>query len=247
MNDTVTLFCVVNGDDPTDRTFPVKIEKTNTVGELKELIKTKKCPEFDDTVADSLTLWKVDISQDALASLEPDFDYVTENSKLSPLSTISEVFPEGPADKHLHIIVVRPAIAPVQNQMAFLQKRIEEQQMKLEEQQVKINKLKKKQKQGTKRKRVGTDDGENDSDEGRKIIRLSNVKLRWHVRCEKNGGDVRRQHLINSVIEQCGGKRRKISFACVRGQRDVRDVLDRIENKRLTREPFSPLVNKFTV
>jgi len=83
-----------------------------------------------------------------------------------------------------------------------------------------------------KRKRADTDDGENGDGESMKIIEMSDIKLKWHIHRKLNGGDLRRQYLINSVIERCGGKKRKIVFACAKGQRDIRNVLDRIENKR---------------
>ena len=58
MSDTLNLNCWVLGDDP-KRIFPVKIAKRKTVGGLKDAIKDKKKPEFDDYAADSLDLWKV--------------------------------------------------------------------------------------------------------------------------------------------------------------------------------------------
>ncbi|KAF9314604.1 hypothetical protein BG003_003982 [Podila horticola] len=54
------LFCLVNGE-PTSNAFPVEIKSTKTIGDLKDLIKTKKTPEFDDIAADKLTLWRVTI------------------------------------------------------------------------------------------------------------------------------------------------------------------------------------------
>jgi hypothetical protein len=52
------LFYWVQGDDPARR-FPVNIASTDTVGDLREMIKKKKEPEFDDVPADSLELWMV--------------------------------------------------------------------------------------------------------------------------------------------------------------------------------------------
>ena len=39
----------------------VHIALTKAVGDLKELIKAKKKPDFDDVPADSLKLWKVSV------------------------------------------------------------------------------------------------------------------------------------------------------------------------------------------
>ncbi|KAF9078942.1 hypothetical protein BGX23_005644, partial [Mortierella sp. AD031] len=54
------LFCLVNGE-ASSNAFSIKIPSTDTVDDLKDLIKTKKAPRFDDVAADELTLWKVSI------------------------------------------------------------------------------------------------------------------------------------------------------------------------------------------
>jgi len=114
MSDHTTLFCLVNGDNPVDRAFSVNVSNSNTVDELKELIKAKKQPEFDDIAADKLTLWRVNISQDELPELDADADPETLGEKLSPLSEIAEAFPDGVKKKHIHIIVVRPVVKEFQ-------------------------------------------------------------------------------------------------------------------------------------
>jgi hypothetical protein len=54
------LNCLVLGDDiSAGHVFSVKIAKSETVGGLKDTIKDKKTPEFDDHAADCLDLWKV--------------------------------------------------------------------------------------------------------------------------------------------------------------------------------------------
>ena len=58
MPDTLELICWVL-DDPFDRTFPVEIPNTKTVGALKDVIKDKKKPVFDGFPADALDLWMV--------------------------------------------------------------------------------------------------------------------------------------------------------------------------------------------
>ena len=52
------LNCIVFGDDPR-HIFPVDVERTKTVGDLKNVIKVAKKPEFDHVAADRLELWKV--------------------------------------------------------------------------------------------------------------------------------------------------------------------------------------------
>ena len=44
--------------------FPVEIEKNKVVGDLKEDIKKKQAPEFDDIPADKLVLFQVSIPVD---------------------------------------------------------------------------------------------------------------------------------------------------------------------------------------
>ena len=46
-------------DDSPERVFPVKIDGTESVGTLKEVIKDKKKPAFDLVPADTLELFKV--------------------------------------------------------------------------------------------------------------------------------------------------------------------------------------------
>ncbi len=84
---TITLSCLVVGENPYDNAFNVKVNKTEAVSELKDAIKEKKAPEFDNFATDKLKLWKVE---------------------LLPLSKISKHFTSQPADEHIHIIVQRP-------------------------------------------------------------------------------------------------------------------------------------------
>ncbi|KAG0320827.1 hypothetical protein BG000_003444 [Podila horticola] len=60
MDNRMGLFCLVDGE-ATSIAIPVEIESTKTIGDLKDLIKTKKTPRFDDIAADELTLWRVSI------------------------------------------------------------------------------------------------------------------------------------------------------------------------------------------
>ncbi|OAQ22601.1 hypothetical protein K457DRAFT_25897 [Linnemannia elongata AG-77] len=57
MNDNhLTLFCLVDGE-ATSNAFSVKIPLSDTIDDLKGLIKTKKTNDFQDVDADKLTLW----------------------------------------------------------------------------------------------------------------------------------------------------------------------------------------------
>ncbi|RHZ75624.1 hypothetical protein Glove_212g119 [Diversispora epigaea] len=60
--DTITLGCLVKGDDPYDNYFEVEINRTRTVSVLKELIKDKKKNTFATIDANQLKLWNVNVS-----------------------------------------------------------------------------------------------------------------------------------------------------------------------------------------
>ena len=101
-----TLLCVVDGEATA---FPVVVKPSNLVGELKDAIKTKKDPRFDDIAADKLTLWKVSIPLVPLHERKPIV--LTEHksaTELDPTDDISDVFKETPPKKTIHIIVQRP-------------------------------------------------------------------------------------------------------------------------------------------
>ena len=60
---SITLFCLVKGNT-TANAFSVKISRDEPISELKDAIKAKKAPEFDNFPADKLKLWKVEIPGD---------------------------------------------------------------------------------------------------------------------------------------------------------------------------------------
>jgi Crinkler effector protein N-terminal domain len=109
MTDIVTLFCLVEGES-TANAFTIKIPPTNTIDDLKKLIKKGKSPKFDDIAADKLKLWSVSIPADDANTLK---NLVLENNKdngvqeLLPMDDIADVFP-APPKKYIHIIVERP-------------------------------------------------------------------------------------------------------------------------------------------
>ncbi|KAF9984705.1 hypothetical protein BGZ65_012828 [Modicella reniformis] len=102
----LTLFCLAEGETTS---FPVEVDPTKTVDHLKELIKTKKSPEFDDFAADKLTLWRVSLpvvpKKDRKAISLAD---VLMKEELDETDDISDVFEEKPPKKTIHIIVQRP-------------------------------------------------------------------------------------------------------------------------------------------
>lgn len=131
MSNTLELNCWVLGDDP-NRVFAVEISSSKTVSFLKEVIKDKKKPVFDDIAADSLHLWmvsnatlwirriyddsfvfqKVDINLRTnsylLKSIKVDTD-IPAGKELDPWDRLSSVFENEAEDGYLRIIVQRPA------------------------------------------------------------------------------------------------------------------------------------------
>jgi hypothetical protein len=107
----ITIFCLIHGE-PATSAFPVKILESDTVGDLKKLIKSENIPRFDDIAAHELKLWSVSIPVDNTSVLE---NLVLENNKekgvqeLLPVKKISKIFPDEPAEEHIHIIVERPS------------------------------------------------------------------------------------------------------------------------------------------
>ncbi|KAG2056542.1 hypothetical protein BDR06DRAFT_879707 [Suillus hirtellus] len=101
------LNCIVLGDNPRC-IFPVDIERTEIVGDLKEVIKDKKRPEFDHIATDRLELWKVDLPIDEM--IEHNLNNLTLDpmKSLSPVDEMVEIFPDAPLRKYLHIIIQCP-------------------------------------------------------------------------------------------------------------------------------------------
>src|SRR5437868_11208874 len=113
---TITLSCLVVGENPYENAFNVKINKTEAVSELKDTIKEKQKPFFDNVAPKDIKLWKVDISLKeenkklfaVNTKINVNIKDKLEGEELKPLSKISKHFPSQPADKHIHIIVQRP-------------------------------------------------------------------------------------------------------------------------------------------
>ncbi|KAG0195067.1 hypothetical protein BGX28_002366, partial [Mortierella sp. GBA30] len=102
----VTLFCLVDGESTP---FPVEIESTKTIGQLKDAIKAKKAPRFDDVAADELTLWRVTLPLVPLKDRKPIIlSKVESATELDPGNDISDEFEEKLPKKTIHLIVQRP-------------------------------------------------------------------------------------------------------------------------------------------
>jgi hypothetical protein len=101
------LYCLVDGES-TSRAFEVEVPATRTVTFLKDKIKEKKAPEFDDIAADKLTLWHVCVAITDDDELPVLLDRLNEKKKLGPATRISKVFTEELPEETVHIMVQRP-------------------------------------------------------------------------------------------------------------------------------------------
>ncbi|KAG0011590.1 hypothetical protein BGZ81_002100 [Podila clonocystis] len=107
---SITLFCLQNGE-AASRVFSVEMDPAKTVDHLKDLIKAKKAPRFDDIAADELTLWRVSIPiADDVEELPILLDNVTgeDKKKLGPAMRLSNVFSKDFPEETIHVMVQRP-------------------------------------------------------------------------------------------------------------------------------------------
>ncbi|KAF8923569.1 hypothetical protein BGZ58_002786 [Dissophora ornata] len=94
----LNLNCLIDSD-PISKAFLLTITSIETVGELKQLIKTENAVNFMDVDAGSLTLWRVSI---------PDDDSLDDKTELNnPRTRLSKLFSESP-DDNTYIIVQPP-------------------------------------------------------------------------------------------------------------------------------------------
>ncbi|KIM73122.1 hypothetical protein PILCRDRAFT_733222 [Piloderma croceum F 1598] len=99
------LNCFVHDDDPR-HVFPVKIARTESIGTLKKAIKEEKKVALEHVDAEALRLWKVSIPVNGGFKENVSRVELKDEDELSPVDTLSDVFSEVPARKHLHIIVL---------------------------------------------------------------------------------------------------------------------------------------------
>ena len=101
----LSLNCFLVGDD-LDRTFTVKIEKTENLNILKRLIKEEKAPTLNHIAASDLDLWAAGFEMDALT--EELLNNALHKRKLSTTTKLSSIFKNVVNDDFLHIIVKAP-------------------------------------------------------------------------------------------------------------------------------------------
>ncbi|KAH9132621.1 hypothetical protein LEN26_007353 [Aphanomyces euteiches] len=116
----LTLFCVVVGDGSP---FPVEMDADQSVGDLKDKIKTKN-PNSFHCVAKDLDLyvafkdnaWLESTNPLALQWIEGDTPYemqkyLVKGMKMNPFSSLAKALPAPPGQDQLHILVVVPKSA----------------------------------------------------------------------------------------------------------------------------------------
>ncbi|KAK2459364.1 hypothetical protein APHAL10511_008622, partial [Amanita phalloides] len=98
----LSINCIVLGDDPKEG-FTVEIAKNKNVSVLKDLIKEKKKPHFDNVAASKLILSQVSLPMD------DNFEERIKNThQLNSLASLAQLFPHVERD-HIHIVVQGPA------------------------------------------------------------------------------------------------------------------------------------------
>jgi len=118
---SITLFCLVKGNTTTNA-FEVDIEKDKSISRLKDVIKAKKAPEFDNFPADKLKLWKVEIPDDhddPLNNLS-----LQDQPELLAIKKILKYFPDSPSEEHIHVLVKSPVTTTTSNREQVLLNRI---------------------------------------------------------------------------------------------------------------------------
>ncbi|KAF9323098.1 hypothetical protein BG006_001763 [Podila minutissima] len=103
------LFCVVDGETTP---FPITIDSTKTIGDLKDLIKAALTPQFDDITAKDLILWRV-IDSDNNDDETPIFlDNQPNKEKLRATKKLFMVFDAELPEDTIHVIVKQPPPDP---------------------------------------------------------------------------------------------------------------------------------------
>ncbi|KAF9424462.1 hypothetical protein BGZ76_003520 [Entomortierella beljakovae] len=103
----IKLFCILDGDSSA---FEVKLEADDSIAVLKEAIKKKKEPGFDDIASDKLVLYQIAVPDQGI---QVNLDKIDSSTPLiNGSDEISEVFGTSPAKKTIHVIVQRPSAVP---------------------------------------------------------------------------------------------------------------------------------------
>jgi hypothetical protein len=129
MSGTIMLSCWVIGTPVGKQTFTVRVRHDDVWDAVKDAIKEKKKPEFDDIAADTLDLWKVrhcaishvvaqlliqkvtiGRSQRSLLESKDYLNSVIATYPLDPIGPLSTDFNQPAPDDHINIIIVKRPI-----------------------------------------------------------------------------------------------------------------------------------------
>ena len=105
---TLALNCFILGDDSSE-VFVVDILKSQSVSNLKDLIKKIQSPRLDHVAAPELTTWKVSFPIDAITP-ELAVDDVGGRQELRSVKRISSIFDDSEVlgDEHVYILIQAP-------------------------------------------------------------------------------------------------------------------------------------------
>ncbi|KAG0349206.1 hypothetical protein BG004_000861 [Podila humilis] len=111
---TYTLFCVGEGEC-TQRAFSVKVSSTDTVDELKKLVKKALSPNYDVYQSHALQLTAVSIPDDPSRELEPVNIKSLEYSRtLRATEILGHIFEGDVPPNAIHIVVDIAPATPAQ-------------------------------------------------------------------------------------------------------------------------------------
>ncbi|KAG0097123.1 hypothetical protein BGZ93_003422 [Podila epicladia] len=100
-----TIFIVHNGQ-PISQAFSAKALSTETVDDLKKLVKIVRSPALNNTPADKLRLVRVDIPDDPATECRPVFlSHLAFVRPLRATELLRDVFPEPPEQGKIHVVI----------------------------------------------------------------------------------------------------------------------------------------------
>jgi hypothetical protein len=104
MSSHLNLFVYVIG--PGSSSFPVTMERSETVGHLKKAILKEKPNDLKDVDADRLILYKVELPDDE--NLEQSAHDATKEELRVPSRVLSKIFPSNLPEETVSILVGLP-------------------------------------------------------------------------------------------------------------------------------------------
>ena len=110
----LTLFCYVRNDDYRG----VFIDKAMYVGDLKDGIKEKTKPIFDDIPDYSLLIWMASV--ECSQNLKEDVEELYLGQNLEAYEILSDISWSGLGEKRIHVIVDRSQTRELQFRMSLL-------------------------------------------------------------------------------------------------------------------------------